>query len=71
MFVHFKVNTEMRAGDESDYEAAVHGCTLADDVEISRADSGDLDPEQSYWISGKQLELGCQPRGTPHPHSHM
>ncbi|XP_056001304.1 uncharacterized protein LOC125664807 [Ostrea edulis] len=53
-----------QAGDESDYEAAVHGCTLADDVEISRADSGDLDPEQSYWISGKQLELGCQPRGS-------
>jgi hypothetical protein len=58
---------ELRLGLQSDYKSARNGCTLATDQEISRANPSVMNPGQSYWISGTQLELGCQARGTPTP----
>uniref|UniRef100_K1S0Y7 Protein rogdi n=1 Tax=Magallana gigas TaxID=29159 RepID=K1S0Y7_MAGGI len=48
-------------GEAFDYETAVQTCYL--DGELVNRDPGILKLGQSYWVSGKRVELGCPRKG--------
>lgn len=48
-------------GEAIDYDTAVRTCYL--DGELANRDPGILELGQSYWVSGKRVELGCPRKG--------
>lgn len=48
-------------GEAIDYDTAVRTCYL--DGERANRDPGILELGQSYWVSGKRVELGCPRKG--------
>lgn len=58
--IEFKTGSAQ--GEAFDYETAVQTCYL--DGELVNRDPGILKLGQSYWVSGKRVELGCPRKGT-------
>ncbi|XP_061196705.1 uncharacterized protein LOC133204981 [Saccostrea echinata] len=61
-YIHVFANAAIRLGVTSDYDTASQNCPLVNDFELKSSDFGAMEPGQSYWVSGKLVELGCRTR---------